>query len=324
MTVEELLVLLDEGRQLLNKATNIEDRKRVRLRREGLKAELARCSGSALHAHEQGSGQLHALELIVERAGSEAEAVKLAAAGKGTMPGANQIYEQLSQAVADMSKAHRIARKEVEDNRQRLGTFNITLFGRTMTGKSTLMEILTEGNGSTIGRGAQRATRDTRQYEWNGLKILDVPGVAAFGGSDDEQVAYEAAQQADLILFLITDDAPQPVEAEHLAQLRRTGNPLLGICNVKMTVNGDLGLRRFLKAQHSLFNEDRLDGIVSQFREMQWRLGPGQHVEFRFAHLLSRFMADQPEYRDYGVELHAASRFADIAVCCGLSSPAMQ
>ena len=44
--------------------------------------------------------------------------------------------------------------------------------------------------------------------------------MAAFGGSDDERVAYEAAQQADLILFLITDDAPQPAEAEHLAELR--------------------------------------------------------------------------------------------------------
>ena len=42
------------------------------------------------------------------------------------------------------------------------------------------------------------------------------------------------------------------------------------------------------------------------------RLGSGQEVEFRCTHLLSRFLADQPEYRDHQVELHAASRFADI------------
>ena len=36
MTTDELLGLLYEAQQLLNEATNIEDRKRVRIRREGL------------------------------------------------------------------------------------------------------------------------------------------------------------------------------------------------------------------------------------------------------------------------------------------------
>ena len=125
-------------------------------------------------------------------------------------------------------------------------------------------------------------------------------------------MAYEAAQQADLILFLITDDAPQPAEAEHLVELRRTGNPVLGICNVKMGINGELGLRRFLKGQDSLFSQERLEGIVSQFQEMLEHLGAGQPVEFKWAHLQARFLADQPDHQDHGVELHAASRFADI------------
>ena len=146
-------------------------------------AEMARCYDSALRAHEQtASSQVHALGLIVEQARSEVEAARLAAKVRGLRPDDNQVHDQLSRAVANMSEAHRTALQEMEDNRQRLGAFSITLFGRTMTGKSTLMEILTGGDGSTIGKGAQRATRDTREYEWNGLKILDVPGVAAFGG----------------------------------------------------------------------------------------------------------------------------------------------
>ena len=83
-----------------------------------------------------------------------------------------------------MSEAHQAALREIEDNRERLGAFNITLFGRTMTGKSTLMEILTEGDGHTISKGAQRTTRDTRQivriryepngeYGFNGERIPD-------------------------------------------------------------------------------------------------------------------------------------------------------
>ena len=58
--------------------------------------------------------------------------------------------------------------------------FTVTLFGRTTAGKSTLMSILTNGDGSQIGRGAQRTTRDVRAYDYNGLKVVDVPGIAAF------------------------------------------------------------------------------------------------------------------------------------------------
>ena len=73
-----------------------------------------------------------------------------------------------------------------------LSKFSITLFGRTMSGKSTLMEILTEGDGASIGKGAQRTTLDVRKYHWNGLEITDVPGIGAFEGEDDEQIAFNA------------------------------------------------------------------------------------------------------------------------------------
>ena len=50
----------------------------------------------------------------------------------------------------------------IEEKKQKLSNFSITLFGRTMAGKSTLMEILTNGDGKSIGLGAQRTTRDIR------------------------------------------------------------------------------------------------------------------------------------------------------------------
>ena len=312
MMTGELLELLEGSQRLLNQATSIEDHKRSRIRRESLRVELARCSAAAAHAHRQASGQLGNIKVIIDQARDGVEALQSTATGIGRRQGDQLVYEELAQAVAEMSEAHRIALQEVEDNRERLGTFNITLFGRTLTGKSTLMEILTGGDGHTIGRGAQRTTRDTRQYDWNGMRILDVPGVAALGGSDDERVAYEAARQADLILFLISDDAPQLADAEHLARLRGTGIPMLGICNVKRGLNDELRMRRFLKSQQNLFDQSRLDGIVSPFQEMQSRLGPGKQVEFKHAHLLSRFLADRPEHRDRRVELQAASRFDDI------------
>ena len=45
------------------------------------------------------------------------------------------------------------------------------------------------------------------------MKVTGVPGVAAFGGNVDEDVAYGAANQAGLILFLITPVAAIVLDA---------------------------------------------------------------------------------------------------------------
>ena len=120
-----------------------------------------------------------------------------------------------------------------------MGEFTIILYGRTMAGKSTLMEVLRHGDGSSIGKGAQRTTLDVRAYHWNGLKIFDVPGTCSFGGEKDDNLALAAAEDADLALFLLTDDAPQPYEAERLGELKKLGKPVLGIVNVKQVLSPD-------------------------------------------------------------------------------------
>ena len=151
----------------------------------------------------------------------------------------------MDNAIREMETLHDSALAEINSNRSRLETFNIVLFGRTMTGKSTLMEILNQGDGSSIGKGAQRTTRDVRSYQWNGLTVTDVPGIAAFEGGEDEKTAAEAAKKADLIIYLISDDGAQPAEAEAIDMLRKTGTSMLGICNVKRTVGTESDIKLF-------------------------------------------------------------------------------
>lgn len=115
----------------------------------------------------------------------------------------------------------------LDQYKDKLSHFTITVYGKTMAGKSTLMEVLREGNGSSIGKGAQRTTRDVREYIWKetGVKFVDVPGIGAAiaGGDKDERIAFEAAKCADLILFLITDDGPQKEEAQAFAKVKKLG-----------------------------------------------------------------------------------------------------
>ena len=156
---------------------------------------------------------------------------------------------------------------DLKNLRERSKEFSIVVYGRTMVGKSTLMEILTHGNGSTIGKGAQRTTLDVRDYFWNGLRIWDVPGICAFGGAEDERLALEAAKSADLILFLLTSDAPQADEAACLAQLKNLGKPVLGVINVKMSfnINEELSTLRILKEK--LADTSTIDDTINQFKQ---------------------------------------------------------
>ena len=205
----------------------------------------------------------------------------------------------------------------VEDNlrtlKKKMADFTIVLYGRTMAGKSTLMEILRHGDGSSIGKGAQRTTRDVRAYTWEGLKIFDVPGTCLFGGAGDDKIAFEAAKDADIALFLLTDDAPQPSEAQRLAELKKLGKPVLGIVNVKQVLNPDrasakrkMDLRQLEKKIH---DQSRLEEIVRQFKEFSRGKGYNfEDVPFVYSHLQSAFFSQ----RENDASLYELSNFAAV------------
>ena len=69
-----------------------------------------------------------------------------------------KLSSQLTKIRSDYSILPQKMREDVDSISR--NDFSITVFGRTMAGKSTLMEILTHGDGKSIGNGAQRFTRD--------------------------------------------------------------------------------------------------------------------------------------------------------------------
>ena len=220
----------------------------------------------------------------------------------------------IKQQLQDWKKLHSAQdniKKDIERLYGQMKDFSIVLYGRTMTGKSTLMEILTHGNGASIGHGAQRTTRDVRSYYWKGLKITDVPGIGSFDGRDDDAVAFEAAKSADLVLFLITDDAPQAEEAKHLADLRQLGKPVLGIVNVKLAINASQRALSMRKLKQRLADTARLDEICQQFKDYGKTFGQDwEDIPFVYAHLKAAFLG-LPEQGNE-LELFTASGFSAV------------
>lgn len=202
-----------------------------------------------------------------------------------------------------------------------LDHFNIVLFGRTKAGKSTLMEILTNGSGESIGKGGQRTTRDVRHYTWSGLRVTDVPGVAAFEGKVDEDVAYEAATTADLCLFLFSDDAPQPVEAEHLARVRKLGKPVISVLNVKFdlgdrdteVLHDPIKLKLFFKQAPEKLNDARAGRFSKQLGDLVRKYLPESGpVKLTPVMLRARYLAARSGYQEYRSRLLESSRFGEL------------
>lgn len=204
---------------------------------------------------------------------------------------ANLLELQLGEISEAFNQLSFSFKENLQDLRENLTKFSITLFGRTMAGKSTLMEVLTEGDGKSIGKGAQRTTRDIRKYTWNGLEITDVPGIGAFDGEEDELLAFDEANKADLILFLITDDAPQAAEAECFSRIVGLGKPIICIMNVKVSIEGK-SLPLALRDIRKRFDINRLNQIQNQFKEFSKQFGQTwDHIPFVYAHLQAAFAA---------------------------------
>ncbi|EJT5919983.1 GTPase domain-containing protein [Clostridium perfringens] len=200
---------------------------------------------------------------------------------------------------------------DLEKNRKNLSDFSITLFGRTMAGKSTLMEILTNGEGKSIGLGAQRTTRDVRKYRWNNLEITDVPGIGAFEGQEDEEIAFEAAKSADLILFLITDDAPQAIEAECFARIVSLGKPIICIMNVKATVSENKSIKLMIRDISKRFDRERLDSIKDQFLSYSKQMGQEWgYIPFVYVHLKAAFLSQHIDDKEKSHGLYEISQIS--------------
>ena len=308
---EALAALRDSG-LILREATRLERRKRWQSLDDGLEGALAACASATEEGRRTADEYLFRTREALQRARDSMDMVVGSRGRAGLTHQDSDLMSRMEELVTALEGQLLTIESVLNRKSDWPSAYNITLFGRTGAGKSTLMEILTDGKGNTIGKGAQRTTQDVRTYEWKGLKVTDVPGVAAFEGEKDAETAHEAAKEADLILFLITDDGPQPAEAKHLARLRRTGHPIIGVCNVKSTLRGQAGKRLFIRDSHRTFDPDRLEEIRRQFDEIADQHNPEQQLPLIYTHLLARFTANRTQPEELAEELKEESRFWEV------------
>ncbi len=189
-----------------------------------------------------------------------------------------------------------------------LSDFTVTLFGRTKAGKSTIREALTNGDGSTIGTGAQRTTRDVKTYNWNHLRILDTPGFDAYRGEEDEKIAFSQVDETDLILFLVTSDSIEESEFEKLASLRRENKPVIILLNILYDLKHPIKRKRFLKNPKKYVSINAIKGHLSRLKFLSKKHFDIHNISVIPIHALSAFESNNSK-GDEKNNLYNASNF---------------
>ena len=276
-----------------------------------LQEALSECHKSAEIGYEIASSQYKQVHEIILNAEKEIEDTLFTFNSSACYlsDATSSLSEQLSETRSAMNKLAFVFQDDLPQMKDNLKKFSITLFGKTMAGKSTLMEILTHGNGDSIGKGSQRTTRDVRSYYWNDLEITDVPGVAAFEGEEDEAIAFEAAKSADLILFLVTDDGIQASEADCFSQILEMGKPVICIMNVKASASSKNSAKKILKDIEKKFDVNRLNTIRDQFYAYAKKKGQNwEKIPFVYVHLQTAFIAQKTSDPALAEAYHQISR----------------
>ncbi len=128
-----------------------------------------------------------------------------------------------------LQEAHAVRRRE-------LGAFTVMFFGATGAGKSTTIEALTAGDGGTIGPGSPDFTKDVHGVPWDGLTLVDTPGLLGFR-EELYGVAEAYVDRADVICMVVMDDSIAPVLFERMCEVRGQNKHLVVLLNVKAANN---------------------------------------------------------------------------------------
>ena len=81
---------------------------------------------------------------------------------------------------------------------------SLVFAGQYSAGKSTILKALTNISEIEIGEGI--TTQMTHTYDWNGIEVIDTPGIHTQLRPDHDEISYHAIANADMLVYVITQE----------------------------------------------------------------------------------------------------------------------
>ncbi|CAM3697609.1 GTPase [Roseateles saccharophilus] len=247
-------------------------RKPPRLGRVNLAQTLARCSQAARSKFDEAEPVFEQIQAALKRFDKAlAVAAKQHAAMSDTRDAA--VKEAIAPLVTEKRDRIRIRFGDLRlahgQRRRELDEFTVMFFGKTMAGKSTTIEALTAGDGSTIGAGDPDFTRNVRGERWDGITLIDTPGLLGFR-EELHGVAQAYVDRADLICMVVTDDSIEPELFLRMREVRGQNKHLVVLLNVKAANNPIL-----LGEAEDAFDPQEMEQRISFIRDRLREVFPG-------------------------------------------------
>ena len=108
---------------------------------------------------------------------------------------------------------------------------SIVFVGQYSAGKSSILSILT-GKQLEVGQGV--TTERCNYLDWNGIEVIDTPGIHTAKRPDHDAITYRAIAEADLIIFVCTAEGFSQNLGEHFRKLlveKGKGNEMMLVFN---------------------------------------------------------------------------------------------
>jgi len=116
---------------------------------------------------------------------------------------------------AELTAIRKKVRDELKEYREQ-GILGVAFVGQYSAGKSTIISGMTGRRDIRID--ADIATDKTTNYDWNGIKLIDTPGLFT-DRQDHDEITYEAINKSDLLVFCLTYMLFDSLTAENFKKL---------------------------------------------------------------------------------------------------------
>ena len=117
----------------------------------------------------------------------------------------------------------------------------LVFVGQYSAGKSTILKMLTGRN--DIGIGAGITTQESHTYMWNGIEVIDTPGIHTELRPDHDEISYEAIASADMLVFVVTNELFDSYIAGHFRKLAidkdKAGEMILVVNKMERAADGN-------------------------------------------------------------------------------------
>ena len=141
---------------------------------------------------------------------------KAAEIGKAFNDARTQFENLLTSAKSqELTALREKLRKELQDYEQQ-GALTVAFVGQYSAGKSTIISALTGRRDIHID--ADIATDRSSSYDWNGINVIDTPGLFT-DRQDHDAITYGAIAKADLLVFCLTHMLFDTVTIENFKKL---------------------------------------------------------------------------------------------------------